>query len=33
MGIGVMDSEMEKGEQPVHIAAPLEENTDMQLSA
>lgn len=31
--IGVIDSEMEKGEQPVHMAAPLEENADMQLLA
>lgn len=31
--IGVVDSEMEKGEQPVHMAAPLEENADMQLLA
>lgn len=31
--IGVIDSMMEKGEQPVHMAAPLEENTDMQLLA
>lgn len=31
--IGIVDSEMEKGEQPVHMVAPPDENKDMQLLA
>ena len=31
--IGIVDSEMEKGEQPVHMVTPPDENTDMQLLA
>lgn len=31
--IGVIDSEMEKGEQPIQTAAPQTENTNMQLLA
>lgn len=31
--IGIIDSEMEKGEQPVHMVTPPDENTDMQLLA
>ena len=31
--IGIVDSEMEKGEQPVRMVAPPDENTDMQLLA
>lgn len=31
--IGVIDSEMEKGEQPIQTAAPQTEKTDMQLLA